>query len=231
MSTAPSLPYFSYDESTHKLLGADGGIVNEIAKMECLKTAVQVLTGASALQAVLSKRADISVGGWYKTAERAKVVGQTVPMYYDFSAIISKKGFKKASQLKGMTVGCVQGSLFVAPLQKLLGAGNVRLYQLSDAVYQDLTAGRIQAAILGSGEGGYLLKQRGGGFILQRAEPEQAFPPSLTAGAVDLPHTLGNTALGHALDDDITLLRANGTVQRILKQWGFNNPNNFKLQS
>lgn len=230
VSVLQGLPYIGYDETNSKLQGTDGEVFTAIAKMECLTTVVQVL-GGSAIQAVVSNRADVSLGGWYVTDERAKVVGQTDPVYYDFNSIVSKTGVNKVSDLKGQKVGCVGGTLFVAPLQQVLGAGNVVTYQGSDAVMADLDAGRIQAAVLGSGEAAYLNKQRGGADKVVRITPEAIFPPSQGIFAVDMPYTKTNTALGTALNDDIKTLRADGTVKKALLDWGWNDPNNFQPTS
>ncbi len=226
ISVLQALPYIGYDDVNSKLQGTDGQVMDAIAKMECLKTSVQVL-GGTAIQAVVSNRADISLGGWYVTDERAKVVGQTDPVYYDFNSIVSKTGISKVSDLKGQKVGCVGGTLFVAPLQQLLGAGNVVTYQGSDAVMADIDSGRIQAAVLGSGEAAYLNKQRGGTDKVLRITPESDYPPSEGISKVDMPYTKSNTALGAALNDDIKTLRADGTVKKALLDWGWADPNNF----
>ena len=232
ISTVPTLPYFDFDATRQQMEGVEGDVLTAIARMECLDTAVQVLSGSAGLQAVISNRADVSAGGWYKTDERAKVVGLSTPMYYDFVVLVSRDGVARLSDLKGKKVGTVQGSLFVEPAKQVLGSDAVKQYQLADAVFSDLAAGRIDAAIFGSAQAGYLVKQKGADELqVVRAEPEQEFAPSLEAGTVVLPYPKGNPAIGRALDADIRELRANGEMQRILDRWGLSNPNNFELES
>src|SRR5919112_5631271 len=55
--------------------GVDGEIVKAIAKAECLELNPIVVDPAATVQYVISGRADVAVGDWYRTAERAKVLG------------------------------------------------------------------------------------------------------------------------------------------------------------
>src|ERR1700676_4968856 len=70
--------------------GVDGDIVKKIAEMECLEVKGTSVSGAAAIESVASNRADITIGDWYRTAARAKVVNLSAPIYADQSAIYSK---------------------------------------------------------------------------------------------------------------------------------------------
>jgi polar amino acid transport system substrate-binding protein len=154
-------------------------------------------------------------------------MGMTQPFYYDFTSIVSVQGYNSVSQLKGKTVGIVAGSVFVEPLQQMLGAGHVRTYQLADAVMNDLVAGRIDAAVLGSGQAGYLAQHKGGNFKVEKAVSEPGFDAEQQNGKIGFPYPKTDPALGKALDDDISTLRANGTIKSILEKYGMTNPNNY----
>jgi ABC-type amino acid transport substrate-binding protein len=147
VSAHPSLPYLDYDQATGAVGGVDGDVLKNIAAMECLQLDLQVVPGAGALQGIESGIFDTSGAGWYITPKRTEVMGMTQPFYYDFTSIVSVQGYNSVSQLKGKTVGIVAGSVFVEPLQQVLGADHVRTYQLADAVMNDLAAGRIDAAV------------------------------------------------------------------------------------
>jgi len=226
-----ALPYG--DVQNGAFIGVDGRIVTAIAKLECLKLNVQIVSGAAAIPDAESGRVDVTAGGWYRTPQRAKVIGQTITAWYDFSAVASKGGtVTSVNQLVGKQVGVVEGSLFVAPLQSVIGAGNVHLYQTTDAIWADIAAGRIQYTVDGSAAASYAAKQKASlGFKVERLAPTANFSPSQSAGEVNYPHSKSNTKLGAALNADITKLRGNGTVKAALKAWGLTNPSNFSVGS
>jgi polar amino acid transport system substrate-binding protein len=227
VSAHPSLPYLDYDQATGAVGGVDGDVLKNIAAMECLQLDLQVVPGAGALQGIESGIFDTSGAGWYITPKRTEVMGMTQPFYYDFTSIVSAQGYNLVSQLKGKTVGIVAGSVFVEPLQQVLGADHVRTYQLADAVMNDLVAGRIDAAVLGSGQAGYLAQHKGGNFKVEKAVSEPGFDAEQQNGKIGFPYPKTDPALGKALDDDISTLRANGTIRSILEKYGMTNPNNY----
>ncbi|MBV9786043.1 MAG: amino acid ABC transporter substrate-binding protein [Acidisphaera sp.] len=227
VSAHPSLPYLDYDQATGAVGGVDGDVLKNIAAMECLRLDLQVVPGAGALQGIESGIFDTSGAGWYITPKRTEVMGMTQPFYYDFTSIVSTQGYASISQLKGKTVGIVAGSIFVEPLQQMLGSDHVRTYQLADAVMNDLLAGRIEAAVLGSGQAGYLAQHKGGNLKVEKAVSEQGFDAEQQNGKIGFPYPKTNAALGKALDDDISTLRENGAIKSILERYGMTNPNNY----
>lgn len=229
VSTTPILPYYDYSPG-EGARGIEAKVLERFAEMQCLEQEVQVLSGAAGLQAVTSGRADLSAGGWYKTAERGKEVGQTDPVYYDFVVIVSRDGYSSISELDGKRVGAVQGSVFVDPANAVLGDGTVKEYQLADALFADLENERLDAIFFGSAEAGYLIQQKGIDDLQSvRAEPEEDFEPSMTAGEVNFPHTKGNEALTTALNESIAEMREDGTVKDALAEYGLTDPEIFQI--
>ncbi len=226
-----SLPYVDVDEATGDLKGVDGLVLEEIAKLECLQVDNATIHGSTAIGSVQQKQSDLAAGGWYWTAEHGKILNQTNPVYYDFTALTSANGqYTTLDQLVGKTVGVTQGSLFVADLQKLLGASNVKQYETLTQAMTDLRNKRIDAVIGGSGESGYQLKQLGdaSGLGLQALAADPRLAATMEAGKVNFPHTQGNDELTKALNDDIATLRGNGFVQKALNEYGLSSPANFQ---
>ena len=126
--------------------GVDGDILKSIAKSACLTLTPVVVDPAATIQYVISGKADIAGGDWYRTAERAKVLGLSAPTYLDQMGIYSKDGASTVAAMMGKQVGTVSGFLWVADLQKLLGS-NLHLYPNPVALAQDLQAGRIQIGV------------------------------------------------------------------------------------
>lgn len=223
----PALPYIEVKDG--KLTGVDGDVLNAIAELECLEIVRKPFAGsAGAIQTLQSGRADVLAGGWYRSAERAKTLGQTVPVYYDFTAFVSKDGIDSLDQVKGKKVALEQGTLFAEPVAKVVGTGNVKLFQSADAAFQDIVNGQSAVAVMGSGQAGYRLSQKSNLKLqIKPAKPDPAFPPSEAVNEVNFLHAKSNSELTAALDADIEALRADGTVQKALDTFGLSAPVNF----
>ena len=200
--------------------GVDGEILKSIAAMECLTFAPVVVDPAATIQYVLAGRADIAAGDWYRTAERAKVLGMSAPTYLDQMGIYSKDGVSTVAAMIGKPVGTVSGFLWVAELQKLLGA-NLKLYPNPVALAQDLQAGRIQIGVDSYGTGAYAQKKGGyPGIIIKVAEPDQRVQASIQSAQANLPYTKANASLGAAMDADIEAMHKDGKIAGYLKSFG-----------
>lgn len=201
--------------------GLDGVILNKIAQLECARIVATNVPAAGALTAVSSGRADLAAGGWVKSPERAKQLGQTTDTYYDIAGVVSKSGFNTLDQLRGKTVTITQGYLYVAPLQQVLGASHVNTFQTSQGAVQDIVSGRADATVLGYPEAAYLAKKVGHGLQAKPLVVKPDTPKPLAIVLADnLPHTPGNPAFAKALDEDITTLRQDGTIRAALERLG-----------
>ncbi len=214
------LPYSTYKGG--KLGGAEGEIAQRLAADECLKVKVLYGQAAGAIPAVTSGRADTTIGSWYRTAERAKIVLLGAPEVRDQMAIVSHApGIKTIQDLKGKKVGAVTGYLWVEDLQKLLGS-DLKLYPSTDASYQDLTNGRIDAAIDGATSVPLELKKTGiKNAVMNIPPPDPAVKASTAPGQPQMPVNKNNPNLRAALDDDLAALRASGQLKTIIVKNGF----------
>ena len=200
--------------------GVDGEMLKMIAKAACLTLVPEVVDPAATIQYVISGKADIAGGDWYRTAERAKVLGLSYPTYLDQMGIYSKAGVSTVGAMVGKQVGTVSGFLWVTDLQKLLGT-NLHLYPNPVALAQDLQAGRVEIGVDSYGTGAYAQK-RGGytGIIIKVAEPDPRVRASAEAAQANLLYTKGNTALGAALDTDIQAMHKDGSIGKYLASFG-----------
>jgi polar amino acid transport system substrate-binding protein len=200
--------------------GLEGDLINEIAKMECLKLTVSTSGGAGAvIPNVQSKRVDIGSGSWLRTKERAKIIYMSTPLWNDPQAIISTKGIK-SDDLEGKVVGSVAGNLYNNSLQQWLG-DNFKIYQDDESIYGDLKAGRIDAIVASaaSAKGRFQDAPIEGAQVID-VTPNPNVPEFAAVGQVMLPSSLDNEALGKALDEDIEKLREDGTIKKILEKYG-----------
>jgi polar amino acid transport system substrate-binding protein len=200
--------------------GVDGEILKSIAKSSCLTLVPLVVDPAATIQYVISGKADIAGGDWYRTAERAKVLGLSYPTYLDQMGIYSKDGVSTVASMIGKQVGTVSGFLWVTDLQKLLGT-NLHLYPNPVALAQDLGVGRIQVGVDSYGTGAYAQKRGGyAGIIIKVAEPDPRVRASAEAAQANLLYTKGNTSLAAALDADIEAMHKDGAIAKALSSFG-----------
>ncbi|QGA57844.1 transporter substrate-binding domain-containing protein [Brucella sp. 2280] len=213
------VPYSFIDESG-KLKGIDGDIATEFAKRECLTVKPIAVDPAAAIQYVLSGQADITTGDWYRTAERAKVMNLSYPLYKDQMGLYSKDGAKTVEELVGKNVGTVQGYLWVTDAKKLLGA-KLRLYPNSVNMHQDLASGRIDIGIDGYSTGAYAAKNGTLKDIkVEVAQPDPRIRATKEAAQASLPYAKSATDFGAALDANIEEMHKDGTIAKILKSYG-----------
>jgi polar amino acid transport system substrate-binding protein len=86
--------------------------------------------------------------GWLEA--RTKIMILSEPIYY-FGTLLAQKtdtSYGTFADMKGRKVATVTGFTLVPELKGVEGIGEVKLYDTSDGVMQDLLAGRIDMAIL-----------------------------------------------------------------------------------
>lgn len=214
------LPPYNIPGSDGSMSGVEGDILKKIGNMECLKIRALQVDTAAEIQYIMTGKADMSAGNWYATAERAKVLGLSAPVYLDQVGIFSKEGFTKFAQLKGKTVGTVQGYNWVGDLQAMYG-DNLKLYPTPVALAQDLAAGRVDTGVDSPGAGFYAQKQGGyPGIKIKIAEPDPLIRSSVEPAQIAFLYPKTNVQFGQALDADIATLRKSGAIAEILKSYG-----------
>ncbi|MBO9547884.1 transporter substrate-binding domain-containing protein [Pseudomonas sp.] len=213
-------PPYSIPGPNQELGGVDGEIIRQIAARECLTIKASVLDPAAAIQSVVTRRADVVIGDWYRTVERGKVLGLSAPLYLDVMGIISKPGYATVGELEGKRVGTVQGYLWVNDLKKVLG-DNLVLYPNPVAMAQDLASGRIEAGI-DSHAVAIASQQKGAyqGASIKVSAPDPRVKATEQPGQTAIPYMLSNAELGKALDANIQALHGSGEIARILEAHG-----------
>lgn len=217
---APTFPPFSIPNADGSLTGIDGEIVNAIAAKECLEVKFVPVEYAGAIQYVVSGRADVAIGNYYRTATRSEVVNISAPLYLDEMGIYSKDGVNSIPALEGRQVGTVQGYLWVDEMKEVLG-DNLKLYNNYVALQQDLGTGRIDVGIDGVAVG--KAAQDSGalqGIEIKVVEPDERVSASVEAAQAGLPLTKGNDALLAAVNANLEELRASGKLVEILGKFG-----------
>lgn len=200
--------------------GVEGDIVKSFAAAECLTVRATTVDTAAVVQSVITRRADVGIGDWYRTAERAKVLGLSAPTFLDVMGIISKDNLTRIDQLEGRRVGTVQGYLWVADLKKVLG-DNLVLYPNPVAMAQDLTSGRLDVAT-DSFAVAKTAQQKGAysGASINVAEGDPRVKASQQPGQAAVLFAKQNEALGQALSAHIQQMHQDGSLRKIVSSYG-----------
>lgn len=199
--------------------GIDIDILNHIADALCLKISYVAATYANSIPLISEQGAiDLTSGDWYPTTARAEVVDFTSPTYYDAMGIVSASGASTVEALTTIgTVGTVAGYLWEEDLKNLLG-DNLQTYQSSYELAQDLENGRLQAAIDSYGVSANVYADTD--FKVVMSEADDRVEATIEKAQSAFPITKGNTSLQEALNEQIELMREDGTMVSIVEAAG-----------
>jgi polar amino acid transport system substrate-binding protein len=131
--------------------------------------------------------------------------------------IISKQGVSAISDLEGKTVGTVDGYLWVADLQALLG-DKLRLYPSAVNMNQDLAAGRIDIGV--DSYGSALQTQKDTGMKVEVAQSDPRVAASQEPAQAGFPMSKNNQEMLDAMNEVIADLHKNGRIAEILESYG-----------
>lgn len=202
-------------EKDGDIAGIDGYIVKKFADDNCLKVNYSIYTYPGAVSAVQSSRADLALGGFYRTAARAKVTELSTPVYLDQLSITSKDGIDNIDDLMGKRVGTVEGYLWVQDMEKLFDGS--KTYPNSLNLAQDLHAGRIDAAL--DGFGASVVQNEGKDYQIKVMKSDPRIKateiPSQTSFLLDKK----NKSFIKAMNDSIEKYRADGVIDQALSEY------------
>src|SRR5438552_2157034 len=143
------------------LSGTDGSLMTMIAKQLGLQPVVHQMDWAAEIESTKQGKVDIRHGAMGWKTDRNKIMILTEPIYY-FGTLLAQQeehNWHSFADMKGHSVGTVTGFTLVPELKKVDGIGEVKLYDTSDGVMQDLVAGRLDMAILDPPLVQYAIKQ------------------------------------------------------------------------
>lgn len=209
-------PPYSYSKDG-KLAGIDSELLKEFATAECLTLEFAPYTYATAVPAVSTGRADVAIGGFYRTEKRAKVVTLSDPVYLDQLAVESKEGISTVDGLLGKRVGTVEGYLWVEEMKKLAG-NKARTYADSVNLFQDVKAGRLDIGLDGYGAAAQATK--GTDYQVKVLEKDPRMPATLNPTQTSFLLNPKNAELATAVNASLKGLRDNGKLASILESNG-----------
>jgi len=204
--------------------GIDAALITEFAEENCLEVLFKPMTGAAAQLDLSEGKSDLFGGLHVKTDERAEVFGQAEGyIIYDALGMTSatEDSYDSLASLQGKKVGVLSGSFFAEPLKEALGEENVEEYQSEANAFEDLKAGRIDAAANQSMMG-FNFSNREDGYETVIFEEDPDYPELTALFDINWPHTKDVPEFTAAIDDYYNRAKENGTVQRVLEENGVN---------
>ncbi len=219
-STPTGVPFTFLDTKTNTIEGAMVDIVNAVGKEAGLTMQIEPMPFSALIGSLTSKRIDLISAAMFITPPRQEVVAFSDPIYrYGEGLMLSNKAEKKTyatfADLKGMEVGVQVGTAFVEPLKKTEGIKEVKLYDGSQDMIRDLNAGRIQAGLLDYPIAAYILSQGNNPNV----KLDTSYKPTVM-GNIGIAANKDNPELLAKVNAALAKLKANGTIETILKKWG-----------
>lgn len=197
--------------------GIDAELIRLFAEQECLD--IDVVTGASSamIPGVEQGRTDVALGGWNRTEDRAEIVSLSAPLYIDPLAIVSEDAIDEIAELEGKVIGTVDGFHYVESLREVFGS-DLKLYPSPENMAQDLSAGRIDAAIDGAiaATVTYDLNE----FTNVIARPDERIPATIEPAQGSLVFNIDNEDLTSAFNEFVAEVKESGEYEEILIESG-----------
>jgi polar amino acid transport system substrate-binding protein len=213
-----------------KLIGSDAEIVATIAKKLGLGVKSAQMEWSATVQSVKSGRADIMVGNMGWTPARAAVLAITDAIYYAGAFVCMKqdKPFTSAitiADIKGHSIGTVNGFTIVPEMKKIPGTTEVKLYDNSDGCVRDVVAGRLDFAVLDGPLVDYMILKNPNWNLKQVALTGDSAYPQLTSKQ----HTVmgmnqDNHDLFDAVNAGVKWMWATKQNAELMRKYGISNP-------
>jgi polar amino acid transport system substrate-binding protein len=219
-TTPSSVPNAFLDLKTHEIQGVMPDVIREIGKREGFDVSFDVIPFSALIQSVVSDKIDLVVAGMTPTPKRAEVIDFSQPVAEFGKGIIvnasDKHEYHTIEDLKGTIVGAGAGEETADELIKLGIFKDVKLYTSGADMARDVALGRITAAF-----NDYpVLKAQEAAGNMQGTRVVDGFVP-LRRVPIAFGVKKGNTQLLSKINDGLAKIKADGTLDKILKKWNF----------
>ncbi|MDR5857602.1 transporter substrate-binding domain-containing protein [Caballeronia sp. LZ062] len=216
----PGYPPMDVKTPDGHVAGFDVDLGDEICRRIAMRCEWVELEFSGMIPALQARKIDGIMSSMAITDKRMKQIAFSTKLFQFRSRLIARSGAPlsaSADGLRGKRVGVQSGSQFETYALKNWQPGGVEVvaYQSQEGVFNDLVAGRIDAALLGSveAENGFLKTPRGAGFAFVGA------PLSMGDHGVGMGLRLDDTILKAKVDKAVTDMRADGTYRRIARKY------------
>lgn len=220
-------PFFHVNPKTNEIRGIDVDIITEVAsRLRVNKIEIKEATFANLLEKFNTDESiDVAIGGIFISPEREKLVAFTKPLYKESEVVIvprfSKINFM--SDLKNAVVGVERGTIFEDLAKKLKEDNLIKEFIILEStteLFNAMKNGKIDAALADS----IIISYQ----VLKEKAPSLRtlidYTPKLQ-GAIGIAVKKGDTSLLDAINKIINDMKADGTLEAILRQNGLDKNN------
>jgi ABC-type amino acid transport substrate-binding protein len=213
-----------------RLIGSDAEIIATIAKKMGLGVKSAQMEWSATVQSVKSGRADIMLGNMGWTPARAQALLITDAIYYAGTFVCMKKDKPFTSSfsvndVKGSSIGTVNGFTIVPEMKKLPGVSEVKLYDNSDGCVRDVVAGRLDFAVLDGPLVDYLILKNPNWNLKQvPIAPDPAFPQLTSKQHTVMGMNQENFELFDAVNAGVKWMWQTGQNAALMQKYGISNP-------
>ena len=218
-----SYPPFESKAPDGKLVGFDIDLGNEICRRLDAKCVWIENDFDGMIPALKARKFDGVLSSMSMTPAREEQIAFSAKLFNTPTRLVAKTGSgikPTAESLKGKRVGVEQGTIQEAYAKAHWAPAGVEVvpYQNQDQVYQDLLAGRVDAALQDAVQAdiGFLKTPRGKGFSFAGGDLED--PATLGSGA-GIGLRKEDTALKTKIDGAIAGMIKDGTYKKIEKKY------------
>ncbi len=217
-STPTGVPFTFLDVKTNQIEGIMVDIVEAVAREEGFAVEIEATQWAALIPSLTSGKIDIIAAAMYATAERAKIVAFTEPVYsYGEGLFVANDDdgtYKSFDDLAGKTVGVQVGTSYYDVLRDSGKFKEVKVYDSIADIMRDVALGRIDA---GFGDRPIVAYQLSKGASQVRLVDQYV---SVITGSVALAVRQDDPDLLATLNDGIEKLKASGELDQIIAKWG-----------
>lgn len=217
-ATPTAVPFNFLDIKTNSLQGVMIDITHALGKELGFTPALQPTPFNSLIPSLQTKKIDMISSAFAINAQRAEVVDFSDILFtYGEVVVVSAKDkteYKNTSDFKGKMVGVQTGTVTVEPMKNVAGVKELRMYETMPDMIREVGIGRIDVAV---GDGPVMLYNiaNSGAKNVRIANTYQKQMQINIAIAV----RKGDKELLDSVNQGIAKIRANGTLDAILKKW------------
>ena len=238
VGTSSDAPLSYVDSQTQKPTGALTDILVEFLKRQGIDAKIDMVTipFGSLIPAIQSGQIEIIGDAMYIRPKRAEVIDFTTTTFYNPEALDVVKGNPKnihqLADLCGKSAGTYLGTTYVDTLNaasaKCTGGTkiDIKQYPKIENVFADLSAGRLDAAVVDASLSAYALTQNPS---LNFAIVGDYIPESKTTSNCAFGIAKGDQAFLDAFNSTYSQMVSDGTVATIFTKWGLT-PTDFFLK-
>ena len=223
-STPTGNPFTFLDTKTNTIDGIMADIVKAVGKTSGFEVQIEPMQFSALIGSLTSKRIDLISAAMFITPVRQEVVDFSQPIYsYGEGIVVPTKdttAYRTFAEFKGKRMGVQVGTAFVEPLQKLEKLGifsEVKLYDTTADLMRDANAGRIDAGVLDYPIAAYAISKN----VFPNLRMVTTYQATMV-NSIGIATRKGDTENMGKVNAALTKLKADGSIDAILKKWGLN---------